>query len=146
MSILLKEIHCQVAPEARASFHLAQSQWSPVTDADGFLWQLGGWMSGSGNEALILAGWRDAAAHEHFLAPGGLHDRILAENRQMSTMLHWEVQLHQLAQEDLSEHLHQSLDSSDKVSWFPPGNSGHGRSIVLESDWLLQAPDAPFPI
>ena len=86
---IVKLIRCTVAPEHRAAFHQAQQAWRQTAACEGFLGQLGGWSDG--DEAWIFALWRRQADLDCFMA--GVHDIIVAGNRQQITYRHCRVTL-----------------------------------------------------
>ncbi|MEE9247613.1 MAG: YdbC family protein [Dehalococcoidia bacterium] len=81
--MLLKWIVCDVGEETRASFSAAQTQWGKLASALGFLGQIGGWDTRTGDRACIISLWRDLTSYESFM--GRLHDEIVAESGQIQT-------------------------------------------------------------
>lgn len=82
--MLLKTIFCS-AKDGDA-FAQAQAGWTELRAVDGFCGQVGGWHR-DGEEAWLLAGWRDEAAHRAFLADA--HDRIEAASGVRETLVGW---------------------------------------------------------
>jgi len=83
--VLLKWIVCDVGEETRASFFAAQEHWGKLASAPGFLGQVGGWDTRTGDGACIISIWRDLPSYESFM--GCLHDEIVAESGQIGDYL-----------------------------------------------------------
>lgn len=76
----IKKIVCTVEEEKREAFDQAQRQWAPLSQAPGFLGQVGGWY---GNHAVIFAFWESKDAYKSFMED--VHDQIFNHNRQKNT-------------------------------------------------------------
>ncbi len=79
-----KWIVCNLNPEQKNAFHLAQLMWQQISDSPGFIAQVGGWNMQQ-TQACILAYWHDAASHEHFFQ--NIHDSITEQNNQADSYL-----------------------------------------------------------
>lgn len=79
----LKWIICKVSENLKEEFSKAQSVWSEINIAKGFLFQAGGWNLNNDNEACILSAWNDKESYFYFM--DNIHDEITAKNNQQKT-------------------------------------------------------------
>lgn len=80
--MLLKWIVCDVGKDKQTAFSVAQQQWTAIKAAPGFITQLGGWVSESGN-ACILGLWKNHDSYKHFMEE--IHDTVTVSNKQAVT-------------------------------------------------------------
>jgi hypothetical protein len=88
--MVVKWIRCTVRPDNRDSFSEAQSKWSTICSASGFLAQHGGWdIKSELSTACIVAGWSSIVDYERFMAT--LHDTVFDRSNQVATYSHIDV-------------------------------------------------------
>jgi len=88
-----KWIVCNVEEQQREAFSSAQEQWSTMAGQPGQLGQFGGWDVAQRDCGGILSLWENQKTLEEFMAPGGLHDQIYANNQQSELMSGCKVSL-----------------------------------------------------
>lgn len=76
-AMLIKQVVCVVPNEAKIEFLRAQRTWHPISYAQGFHAQIGGFHLST---ARILSLWQDEGAYASFM--GSLHDDIAGANQQ----------------------------------------------------------------
>lgn len=89
--MLIKIIKCEVNEDSRDIFHLAQTKWTELNLARGFVTQLGGWNLLNKEEAVIIGVWESLDAYTLFMNKN--HDKILDTNGQLKTYRKIEVSL-----------------------------------------------------
>ena len=94
--LLGKLITCNVLPEQRRPFSIAQQAWHKTAVSTGFVGQLGGWQQNSSstvdqatNQSIILATWQNHQSLEHFMTH--LHDDIYEQSAQKNTYLNCQI-------------------------------------------------------
>lgn len=99
--LLGKLITCNVLPEQRRPFSIAQQAWQKTALSPGFVSQLGGWkqhtsssvhhsINPSENQSIILATWQNRQSLESFMTH--LHDDIYEQNAQKNTYLNCKIE------------------------------------------------------
>ena len=78
--MLLKRIVCNVEPECKQDFFIAQANWQKISQAEGFIAQIGGWNINNNKQACIMAFWQDKNHLDIFMQ--SIHDEIVAANKQ----------------------------------------------------------------
>lgn len=76
----IKWIVCQVKPQTKEAFSVAQQKWNELQESKGLIGQVGGWNKKKQHEACIISFWEDKAAVDRFMAND--HDRIFLKTRQ----------------------------------------------------------------
>lgn len=89
--MLIKWIRCQVEPQTKELFSLAQERWSDLLGLQGFLGQAGGWNAANPLEACIVSFWQNEESYQLFM--GKAHDVIYATTGQAHTYSRIEVRL-----------------------------------------------------
>ncbi|NQZ07260.1 MAG: DUF4937 domain-containing protein [Algicola sp.] len=94
--LLGKLIVCNVLPEQRRPFSIAQQAWHKTALSRGFVGQLGGWRQNqtepdnpSANQSVILALWQNRQCLDHFM--NHLHDEIYEQSAQKNTYLNCKI-------------------------------------------------------
>lgn len=89
--VVLKWIRCEVRPDRREAFSLAQEAWASLARVRGFLGQRGGWCESHAGVASLFALWSNAALYREFMS--SIHDSVFAESGQKGTFEKIEVRL-----------------------------------------------------
>lgn len=91
--MLIKIIKCVVNKDSKDIFHLAQTKWTELKLASGFITQLGGWNVLNKEEAVVIALWESLDAYNYFMTE--IHDKIMNTNEQQKSYEKIEVSLWQ---------------------------------------------------
>lgn len=89
--MLIKIIKCEVNEDSRYLFHAAQTKWTELKLANGFVTQLGGWNVLNKEEAVIIGVWETLEAYTLFMTEN--HGKIMNTNEQLKTYQKIEVSL-----------------------------------------------------
>lgn len=89
--MLIKMIKCEVDEQYKDRFHLAQTKWTELKLAKGFVAQCGGWSLLNKEEAVIIGVWESIDAYTLFMNQN--HDKIVDANGQVKTYKNIEVSL-----------------------------------------------------
>jgi len=87
--MIIKLIQCAVYKDKTSQFSTGQKAWNALSNAPGFITQVGGWVDVTNdynNEnplAVILAFWESIDAYHNFME--NIHDNIFTENKQVTT-------------------------------------------------------------
>lgn len=83
IKMLIKWIRCQVEPENKERFRIAQARWRALHGLPGFLGQAGGWNEQNPLEACIVSFWESEELYRNFMKHD--HDAILEKTEQIHT-------------------------------------------------------------
>ncbi|MCA0988715.1 YdbC family protein [Guptibacillus algicola] len=89
--MLLKKIICTVRSGQEETFSIGQEQWKAIENCPGFIAQIGGWVKGRENVAMIAAAWDDLPSYKEFME--NAHDPIYERTGQEGTIEKIEVRL-----------------------------------------------------
>ncbi|WP_377891104.1 YdbC family protein [Alkalihalobacillus sp. R86527] len=92
--MLVKKIVCTVKDGREEVFSAGQEQWKALANCTGFIAQIGGWMQGRENVAMIAAAWEDLASYEEFMT--NTHDGIYERTEQQGSIENIDVQLEEV--------------------------------------------------
>lgn len=129
--MLIKIIKCIVREDSKYLFHHAQSKWTKLKLASGFIAQIGGWNLVNNNEAIIIGFWDSMKDYIYFMSE--IHDKILDANKQTKSYEKIEVSIWSteevLNSKEIinSEYLLLIDEKSDKID-----NIGNKDLIILE--------------
>lgn len=87
--MLIKIIKCRVREDSKDFFHQAQTKWTELKKATGFIAQVGGWNLENSNEAIIIGFWESRKDYISFMSE--THDKILDINKQSTSYENIEV-------------------------------------------------------
>lgn len=89
--MLFKKIICTVRSGQEETFSNGQEKWKAIEDCPGFIAQIGGWVKGCENIAMIAAAWDDLPSYKEFMESS--HDTIYEHTCQEGTIEKIEVRL-----------------------------------------------------
>ncbi|RKL66561.1 hypothetical protein CR203_14835 [Salipaludibacillus neizhouensis] len=81
--MIIKRISCKVREENKDVFYKHQKQWKSLSDAKGFLGQVGGWDIKQPLTACVYSCWRNLEDYQHFMKEE--HDKIFFNSGQENT-------------------------------------------------------------
>ena len=90
--MFIKNIICDVDPNLKNAFSIAQSKWNDLKNCNGFMAQFGGWNSKNKHQAFITSVWENEEFYNNFM--NNTHDLIVKNSNQNKTYISIKVTFH----------------------------------------------------
>ncbi len=81
--LIVKRIVCDVLADKKTQFSQGQQEWRALAGQPGFAGQVGGWLDGDADKAVILGCWQDVGSYDRFMSE--VHDSVFDVNGQKGT-------------------------------------------------------------